>query len=115
MFGTDPSDRRLIARIAAHTSWANTANRTARTAPARAALLAQFEQQVDPHGHLEAHERARRAVHARKAHFGRLARKSAQARRDRADVAVDLRLGDSQATSSPTTSVQQIADVQGQS
>ncbi len=77
----DAEDRRQIARIAAHTSWAMTGNRTARTAPARAALLARFERQVDPDGLLQAHERARRAEHARKAYFGGLARKSAQARR----------------------------------
>ena len=78
------SDRQLIAQIAAHTSWANTTNRTARTAPARTALLARFERQVDPEGRLAPDERARRAEHARKAYFGQLARKSALARRTRA-------------------------------
>jgi hypothetical protein len=67
------SDRRIVAQIAAHESWANTPNRTARTAPARAALDAKFLEQAngDPV----------RAAHLRKAHFKRLALKSAQARR----------------------------------
>jgi hypothetical protein len=75
------SDRALIARLAAHESWAKTANRSARTAPARAALVSKFEREVDPGGVLPPAERARRAEHARKAHFIRLALRSAQARR----------------------------------
>ncbi len=66
-------ENRLRAQIAAHTSWANTPNRSARTAPARAALDAKFlaEAGGDPI----------RAAHLRKAHFARLALRSAQARR----------------------------------
>lgn len=68
-----PAERQLAARIAAHESWANTENRSARTAPARAALEAKFLAAAggDPV----------RAEHLRKAHFARLALKSAQARR----------------------------------
>ena len=67
------SELSLAGRIGAHASWANTADRTARTAPARAALDAKFLEQAggDPV----------RAAHLRKAHFARLALKSAQARR----------------------------------
>jgi len=67
------SERKLRASIAAHESWAATPNRTARTAPARAALDAKFlaEAEGDPV----------RAAHLRKAYFARLALKSAQARR----------------------------------
>jgi hypothetical protein len=79
-----PSDRSLAASIAAHESWARTEDPTARTAPARAAFLDRFERQVDPDGVLSASERARRAAHARKAYFTRLALKSAQARRKNA-------------------------------
>lgn len=68
-----PSDRVLIAQIAAHTSWANTTDRTARTAPARSALDAKFLAEADG-------DRIR-AEHLKKAHFKRLALKSAQARR----------------------------------
>ena len=54
------------------------------TKPARAAFLARFEQEVDPNGVLAITERSRRAAAARKAHFARLALKSAQARRRKA-------------------------------
>lgn len=76
-----PSDRALIARLAAHESWARTADPSARTAPARKAALERFERQVDPDGTLHPAERARRAEHARKAYFTRLALASAKARR----------------------------------
>lgn len=75
------SEARLRASIAAHESWARTPDRSARTAKARAAMLAKFEQQADPEGVLLPAERARRAEHLRKAHFQRLALKSAQSRR----------------------------------
>ncbi len=62
------AERRLVA-----SSWANTANRSARTAPARAALDQKFLTDAggDPI----------RAAHLRKAHFARLTLKSAQSRR----------------------------------
>lgn len=68
--------RQLTGRLGAHVSWANTEDRTARTAPARAALDAKFLKQAggDPV----------RAEHLKKAHFQRLALKSAKARRARA-------------------------------
>lgn len=70
---SNDSERVLRSRIAAHTSWANTLNRSARTAPARAALDRKFLEQAggDP----------LRAAHLRKAHFARLTLKSAQSRR----------------------------------
>jgi hypothetical protein len=46
-------------------------------------MLDKFERQVDPEGILPPAERAVRAEHARKAHFKRLALKSAQVRRRR--------------------------------
>jgi hypothetical protein len=75
------ADRSLIARLAAHESWARTTNPSARTEPARRALLDHFEREVDPDGVLSPAERTRRAGHARKAYFARLALRSAQARR----------------------------------
>ncbi len=75
------ADRSLMARLAAHESWARTTDPSARTEPARRALLDRFEREVDPDGLLPAEERARRAGHARKAYFTRLALRSAQARR----------------------------------
>ena len=76
--------RSQSATIAAHTSWANTADRAARTAPARRAWLARFEAQVDPDGHLTPEDRAQRARSLMRAHMARLALRSAQARRRRA-------------------------------
>jgi len=46
-------------------------------------MLDKFERQVDPEGILTPAERAKRAEHARKVYFKRLAFKSAQARRRR--------------------------------
>ena len=74
-------DRTIIAKVAAHTRWANTVDRTAATAKARQAFTDRFERDVDPDGVLDPLERAKRAANARRAHFQRLALKSAQARR----------------------------------
>jgi len=52
-----PAQRSLRARIAAHMSWANTEDRSARTAAARKAALERFERQVDPNGTLPPQER----------------------------------------------------------
>jgi len=82
----DPVDRSTISTIAALDSWARTDDRAARTAPARAAALRKYEDQVDPDRTLDPAERARRAEYARRAHMLRLARLSAQARR-RGDAA----------------------------
>jgi hypothetical protein len=79
--GLTPAERTLRSRVAAHKSWENTANPTARTAPGRAAFLDRFERQVDPDGTLPPAIRAKRAEHARKAYFLALALKSSQARR----------------------------------
>lgn len=86
MSANHPDHRTLIARIAAHESWAQTPDRTARTAPARAAALDRFEREVDPDGVLSPAERAKRAEHARKAYFLRLALKSAQVRKAKAEA-----------------------------
>ena len=67
------SERKLVASIAAHESWANTKNRSARTAPARAALDQKFLDAADGD--------PVRAANLRKAHFARLSLKSVQSRR----------------------------------
>ncbi len=84
---TPTPHRSLISSLAAHESWANTSDRAARTAPGRAAMMAKFEAEVDPEGVLPEAERRIRAEHKRKAYFQRLALKSAQARRHRAQAA----------------------------
>lgn len=76
-----PERRRRRARIAAHTSWANTPDRTARTAAGTKAFLDRFERQVDPDGVLPEDVRAAMAKHARTAYMLQLAERSAAARR----------------------------------
>ena len=58
-----------------------TGDRSARTAPARAAMRARFEREADPGGLLSPAERAERGESLRKAHYLRLSLKAAQARR----------------------------------
>jgi hypothetical protein len=79
--------RALRGRLAAYESWAKTEDRSARTAKARMAALERFEREVDPNNELGPAERAKRAEFARKAHFTRLALKSAQARRRKSGAA----------------------------
>ncbi|MFC7248192.1 hypothetical protein ACFQO7_37515 [Catellatospora aurea] len=78
--GLTAAQRRRRARVAVHTSWANTADRPARTAPARRAFHARFERQVDPNGELPADERAERVRHAVKAYMLQLAERSRRSR-----------------------------------
>lgn len=75
-----PTERTLRARLAAHTLHSQV-DPTEHTAPARAAFLERFIDEVDPDRALSESERFRRAEHAKKAYFTRLALKSAQARR----------------------------------
>jgi hypothetical protein len=75
------NDRSSIARLAAHSRWAKEEDRSAATQAARDGLQRRFEDQVDPDRTLPADERAKRTDSARRAHFQRLALKSAQARR----------------------------------
>jgi len=84
-----PAQRSLRGRLAAHERWARTSDTSAATAPARRAFLDRFERAVDPDGVLAPAERARRAEHARKSYFLRLALKSAQARRKAAALTTE--------------------------
>lgn len=83
------TERSQVATIAAHESWARTPDRTARTANARAALMARFETDVDPTNSLPPAERAVRAEHLRKAYFARLALRSARSRRRSKELAAE--------------------------
>lgn len=74
---TDPVLSQL-GRLGAHTSWFNTKDRAARTAPGRAAFEQKFLDQADGD--------PIRAAHLRKAYYERLALKSAQSRRQKADA-----------------------------
>lgn len=82
------SDRSQVAKIAANTRWANEPDRSAATQPARDGLAKKFLDEVDPDRVLPVDERAKRAASARTAHFQRLALKSAQSRRARAEARV---------------------------
>jgi hypothetical protein len=70
-------------RIAAEVSWSRTADRSARTRPAREAFLSRFEREVDPNGELPPDERRRRAEHAKRAYMLRLAKRAVAARKAR--------------------------------
>lgn len=76
-----PAERALRARIAANTKWATTADRSAATAKARRAFADRWERHVDPDGVMSPEDRARAAQNAKRAHFQRMALKSAQSRR----------------------------------
>lgn len=67
-----PERAALIGRIGAHALHARVDSREI-TAPARKAFLARFLDEVDPERTLPEAERQRRAEHARKAYFSRLA------------------------------------------
>jgi len=82
----DPRTRALVAQIAAHERWARCDDPAAATAKARQSFAERFEREVDPDGILDPAERARRADHARRAYFMRLALKSAQSRRKAAGL-----------------------------
>lgn len=75
-----PEDRVLHARLAAHVLHSRYDSKEL-TAPARRAFLERFEREVDPKGILPEAERLRRAGHAKKAYFTKLALASSRARR----------------------------------
>lgn len=79
--GLTPEQRKLRAQIAAHTRWSREDDRAGATEKARTAFLERFEREVDPDCKLDPAERSRRAAHARKAYFARLALRSTQARK----------------------------------
>ena len=72
-----PELRVMRARMAAH---AQHSQGKTNTGPARKAFNQKFLDEVDPERMLPEAERLRRAEHARKLHFQRLAYKSAKAR-----------------------------------
>lgn len=83
MSGTEsltPAQRTLRARIASHTSWAATEDRTGRTRNGRDAAWRKFEDQVDPGRLLSPEERYKRAKSAQSARMAAIAYKSVAAR-----------------------------------
>ena len=85
MSGLNPERASLLGRIGAHSAHSRHDSRDL-TANARAAFLETFLRQVDPNRELPEAERRRRAEHAKKAYFGKLALKSAQVRRAAAEA-----------------------------
>ncbi|MCL8026350.1 hypothetical protein [Nocardioides bruguierae] len=83
MTASDPGQRRQIAKLAAHERWARETDRSAATQAARDGMARKFENQVDPDRVLSPAERAKRAESAKRAHYQRIAMKSAAARRAR--------------------------------
>ncbi len=77
-----PAERSLSASLAAH---ALHSQGKTNTAPAQQAFHDRFRDEVDPNRVLPEAERERRAEHAFKAHMARLALRSAQARRKKAE------------------------------
>lgn len=79
----DTSERSMQLRIAAHTSWANTPDRSARTAAARRAShhTRFLDQARELHPDATEAEIEKVAESLRKAHYQALALKSVQARR----------------------------------
>ena len=76
-----PAERKLRAQIAVQTSWANTSNRSARTAPARDASAARFEKQArELHPNASDTQIRQAAAALAKAHMARMTLKSAQTR-----------------------------------
>lgn len=75
-----PEQRTQHAKIAANTRWGKVVDRRAATAPATRAWHARFEQLADPDGVMTPEQRAKAAESLKRAHFQRMALKSAQVR-----------------------------------
>ncbi len=82
-----PAQRKLRAQIAVNTSWANTTDRKARTAPGNEASMKRFEREVDPDGVLPERERLLRADAAKRAYFARLSFLASKSRAGKATAA----------------------------
>ena len=84
-----PAERSLRARTASHTSWANTADRSARARGGVEGALRKLEDQIDPEHQLTPAVRRQRAESLRKARMADLARLSVKARRHQVRVGKD--------------------------
>lgn len=81
-----PDERERAGRLGAYISWANTPDRTKRTAPARRGLEARFDRMViENHGVLPPADHAKCAEMYRKAHYAAMTQKSLAARKKRAN------------------------------
>ena len=80
-----PAERQERARLGAHSMLAKNDPKLS-TRNGRAAFTKRFVDEVDPSRVLPEAERARRAEHAKKAYFARIALESMKARRERAEA-----------------------------
>jgi hypothetical protein len=78
-----PFRTRPQAAAAAHDSWSRTLNREERTRPAREAMLAKLEREVDPDGLMSPTDRRKAAENKRKAQLLWASQKAADARAKR--------------------------------
>jgi hypothetical protein len=79
-----PFRTRIQAAAAAHDSWWRTIDRSARTKPARDALLAKFEREVDPAGLMSPADRRKAAEDKRRTHLVCASQMGVAARRAKA-------------------------------
>jgi hypothetical protein len=82
----DPAILSLCGQIGGNSRAARCPDPSAHTAPARKAFRDKFENEADPDGKLDPVERARRGDMLRRAHYARMALKSAKARRAKRDA-----------------------------
>lgn len=85
MASKDPVIASLVATIAVLTDLARCPDLVARTEPARKALAEKWEREADPEGVLDPDERAKRADFLKRAHYKRMALRSATVRRANRD------------------------------
>lgn len=83
-------ERKLRAQLGAEISWANTTDRTARTAAGNRAAEARFEKQArEMHPNASDEQIVKVAEHLRKAHFRRMGLLSATKRRKAREAQAD--------------------------
>lgn len=78
------AERRLRARAAGLTRWANEPDRAGAMQPLRDGFQRKLERQIDPDGVLPPDELAKRVELARRAHLAKASLAAAKARRERA-------------------------------
>jgi hypothetical protein len=99
---TPRSERSLRASAAAHASWARTADRSARTAPAHDGLEQRIAREYGIPDDLPEDQRALRLANAKKAYFASLALKSVRARRKARELAAEADAADAELAQLPT-------------
>jgi hypothetical protein len=81
-----PAEKHLRASIAGLTSWANTSDRSARGRHAQEGLFQKFLLAVDPDQQLDVVTRTKNATSLYRAHYQRMALRSAIVRRERREA-----------------------------